>query len=232
MLAIGAMSPLTGFMTRADYERVVGEMRLADGSVWSIPVTLPVSTEAASGIREGQEIALVENSDHILAVMTVKEKFTYDKHREAREVFRTEDDKHPGVARLYKQGDVLLGGPIWLIDLPANREFLEFRHTPAETRRMFARRGWKTIVGFQTRNPIHRSHEYIQKVALEIVDGLLLHPLVGETKADDIPADVRMASYQSLLRDYYPPDRVLLGVFPAAMRYAGPREAIFHALCR
>ncbi len=232
MLTIGAMSPLTGFMTRADYERVVSEMRLADGSVWSIPVTLPVSTEAASDIREGQEIALTESDGHILAVMTVQEKFTYDKHREAREVFRTEDDKHPGVARLYKQGDVLLGGPIWLIDFPANREFLEFRHMPVETRRMFARRGWKTIVGFQTRNPIHRSHEYIQKVALEIVDGLLLHPLVGETKADDIPADVRMASYQSLLRDYYPPDRVLLGVFPAAMRYAGPREAIFHALCR
>ena len=232
MLAIGAMSPLTGFMTRADYERVVGEMRLADGNVWSIPATLPVSAEVASGIHEGQEVTLTENDGRILAVMTVKEKFTYDKCREAREVFRTEDDKHPGVARLYKQGDVLLGGPIWLIDFPANREFLEFRHTPVETRRMFARRGWKTIVGFQTRNPIHRSHEYIQKVALEIVDGLLLHPLVGETKADDIPADVRMASYQSLLRDYYPPDRVLLGVFPAAMRYAGPREAIFHALCR
>jgi len=232
MLAIGAMSPLVGFMTHADYERVVAEMRLADGTVWSIPVTLPVSTEVAAGIRGGQEVALVESDGHILAVMTVQGKFTYDKRREAREVFRTEEDKHPGVARLYKQGDVLLGGPIWLIDLPANREFLEFRHTPAETRRMFARRGWKTIVAFQTRNPIHRSHEYIQKVALEIVDGLLLHPLVGETQASDIPADVRMASYQSLLRDYYPPDRVLLGVFPAAMRYAGPREAIFHAVCR
>jgi len=232
MLAVGAMSPLTGFMTSADYERVVGEMRLASGLVWSIPITLPVSTEEAGRIREGQEIALVEPDGHILAVMMVQDKFTYDKHCEAREVFRTEDEQHPGVARLYRQGDVLLGGPIWLIDFPAKREFIEFRHTPAETRRMFARRGWKTIVGFQTRNPIHRSHEYIQKVALEIVDGLLLHPLVGETKADDIPADVRMASYQSLLRDYYPPDRVILGVFPAAMRYAGPREAIFHALCR
>lgn len=232
MLAVGAMSPLTGFMTRADYERVVSEMRLADGAVWSIPVTLPVTTEQAAGIRAGQEVALVEEGGHTLAVMTVQEQFTYDKRREAREVFRTEEDKHPGVARLYKQGDVLLGGPVRLLDFPAHREFVEFRHTPAETRRMFARRGWKTIVGFQTRNPIHRSHEYIQKVALEIVDGLLLHPLVGETQATDIPADVRMASYQSLLRDYYPPDRVLLGVFPAAMRYAGPREAIFHALCR
>jgi len=232
MLAVGAMSPLTGFMTRAGYERVVAEMRLADGTVWSIPVTLPVSAEQAASIREGQEIALVESGGRVLADMLVEEKFTYDKRREAREVYRTEEDKHPGVARLYKQGDVLLGGPIRLIDMPANREFIEFRHTPAETRRMFDRRGWKTIVAFQTRNPIHRSHEYIQKVALEIVDGLLLHPLVGETQASDIPADVRMASYQAILRDYYPPDRVLLGVFPAAMRYAGPREAIFHALCR
>ena len=232
MLAVGAMSPLMGFMARADYERVVSEMRLADGAVWSIPVTLPVAPEVASGIREGQEVALVEGDGHLLAVMTVQDKFIYDKRREAREVYRTEEDKHPGVARLYKQGDVLLGGPISLIDFPANREFLEFRHTPVETRRMFARRGWNTIVAFQTRNPIHRSHEYIQKTALEIVDGLLLHPLVGETQASDIPADVRMASYQAILRDYYPPDRVLLGVFPAAMRYAGPREAIFHALCR
>jgi len=232
MIAVGAMSPLTGFMTRADYEGVVSEMRLANGMVWSIPVTLPVSTGQAASLREGQEVALVEGEGHVLAVMTVQDKFTYDKRREAREVYRTEDDKHPGVARLYRQGDVLLGGPVWLVDMPAHREFIEFRHTPLETRRMFDRRGWKTIVAFQTRNPIHRSHEYIQKTALEIVDGLLLHPLVGETQPSDIPADVRMASYQAILRDYYPPDRVLLGVFPAAMRYAGPREAIFHALCR
>jgi len=232
MIATGAMSPLTGFMCRADYERVVAEMRLTSGMVWSIPVTLPVSAEQAASIQEGQEVALVESGGHVLAVMTVQEKYGYDKRREAREVYRTEEDKHPGVARLYKQGDVLLGGPVWLVDMPANREFIEFRHAPIETRRMFDRRGWKTIVAFQTRNPIHRSHEYIQKTALEIVDGLLLHPLVGETQASDIPADVRMASYQAILRDYYPPDRVLLGVFPAAMRYAGPREAIFHALCR
>ena len=157
--------------------------------------------------------------------MTVQEKFTYDKHREAREVFRTEEDKHPGVARLYKQGDVLLGGPIWLIDFPANREFLEFRHTPRETRRMFARRGWKTIVAFQTRNPIHRSHEYIQKVALEIVDGLLLHPLVGETQADDIPADVRMASYQAIAAR-------LLPARPRAARRVSRRRCAMPARAR
>jgi len=232
LFAVGALNPLTGFLNRADYERVVGEMHLANGNVWSIPITLPVTVEQADAIGEGEEIALTEPDGRILATMIVDEKYMYDKTREAREVFRTEEDKHPGVARLYKWGDVYLGGPVFALQLPANREFPAFRHTPAETRRMFERRGWKTVVGFQTRNPVHRSHEYIQKTALEIVDGLLLHPLVGETKADDIPADVRMASYQSLLRDYYPPDRVLLGVFPAAMRYAGPREAIFHALCR
>jgi sulfate adenylyltransferase len=231
LLAVGAFSPLSGFMTRDDYERVVNDMRLANGLPWTIPVVLPVTDDLADQVKEGQEVALTED-DRILAVLEVREKFHYDKKLEAREVYRTEEEAHPGVARLYSQGDTLLGGPIWLVDWPKNQEFLDFRHTPAQTRRMFAARDWRRVVGFQTRNPIHRAHEYIQKTALEIVDGLLLHPLVGETKKDDIPADVRMESYQSLLRDYYPPDRVILGVFPAAMRYAGPREAIFHALAR
>lgn len=231
LLAVGAFSPLTGFMTQSDYQNVVQDMHLATGLPWTIPVVLPVDEAVAAGVTEGQEVALVED-DRILAVMEVQEKYGYDKKLEAREVYKTEEEAHPGVARLYRQGDVLLGGPIWLVDWPKNQEFLDFRHTPAQLRRMFASRGWRRVVGFQTRNPIHRAHEYIQKTALEIVDGLLLHPLVGETKADDIPADVRMESYQSLLRDYYPPDRVVLGVFPAAMRYAGPREAIFHALAR
>jgi len=231
LLAIGAFSPLSGFMTRADYEGTVKNMRLTNGLPWTIPVVLPVEDDLAGQIQEGQEIALVED-DRILAVMEVQEKFNYDKKFEAREVYKTEEEAHPGVARLYRQGDTLLGGPIWLVNWPKNQDFLDFRHTPAQLRRMFAARGWRRVVGFQTRNPIHRAHEYIQKTALEIVDGLLLHPLVGETKKDDIPADVRMESYQSLLRDYYPPDRVILGVFPAAMRYAGPREAIFHALAR
>jgi sulfate adenylyltransferase len=233
LIANGAMSPLTGFMGQVDYERVVTEMRLSNNLLWSIPVTLAVDTETAETITPGQEVALCENGT-ILAVMEVAEKFAYDKKREAELVYQTTEDAHPGVARLYAQGDILLGGEIWVVELPeaATTEFPELRHTPAQSRRMFARRGWRRIVGFQTRNPIHRAHEYIQKAALEIVDGLLIHPLVGETKPDDIPADVRIASYEAILRDYYPADSVLLGVFPAAMRYAGPREAIFHALLR
>ncbi len=244
LLAGGTFSPLTGFMRKADYDRCVAEMRLVNGLVWSVPVTLAVGKDLADRIQEGQEVALCEPStelrpgaERVLAVMEVAEKYPYDrevKEREASEVYKTTDEAHPGVARLYRQGEVLLGGDIWLVDWPAacKTEFPELRHTPAETRRMFARRGWRSVVGFQTRNPIHRAHEYIQKTALEIVDGLFLHPLVGETKKDDIPADVRIASYQAILRDYYPAERVILGVFPAAMRYAGPREAIFHAIAR
>lgn len=233
LIAVGAMSPLTGFMGQVDYERVVADMRLSNNLLWSIPVTLAVDTETAETIKLGQEIALCEEGN-VLAVMEVGEKYAYDKKREAELVYRTTEEAHPGVARLYAQGDVLLGGEIWVVELPAAAkvEFPELRHTPAQSRRMFARRGWRRIVGFQTRNPIHRAHEYIQKAALEIVDGLFIHPLVGETKSDDIPADVRIASYEAILRDYYPADSVLLGVFPAAMRYAGPREAIFHALLR
>lgn len=233
LIAGGAMSPLTGFMGQADYERVVAEMRLANGLIWSLPITLPVDEETADAISVNQEIALCENG-HVLAVMEVAEKFRRDKEREARFVYNTSDANHPGVARLFRQGEVLLGGDIWAVELPdaAEVEFPELRHTPVQVRRMFARRGWRRVVGFQTRNPIHRAHEYIQKSALEIVDGLFIHPLVGETKPGDIPADVRIASYQAILRDYYPAESVLLGVFPAAMRYAGPREAIFHALTR
>ncbi len=233
LIATGAFSPLKGFMLREDYERVVREMRLASGLLWSIPVTLPVDGSFADSLREGQEVALCEG-DRVLAVMTVDEKYPYDKQLEAQEVYRTTEEAHPGVARLYAQGDMLLGGDVWLVDWPSatETEFPELRHTPAQTRRMFARRGWRRVVGFQTRNPIHRAHEYIQKTALEIVDGLFLHPLVGETKPDDIPPEVRIESYQAILRDYYPSERVMLGVFPAAMRYAGPREAIFHAICR
>ncbi len=240
LLAVGVLSPLTGFMGQQDYQSVVETLRLASdpaidsgpGLVWSIPITLPVAREVADTLNVGQEIALTEPDGRLIALLQLAEKFEYDKAREAEMVYRTTEIKHPGVGRLFQQGDVCLAGEVEVVDLPSGREFLEFRHTPLETRKLFAARGWKRIVAFQTRNPIHRAHEYIQKTALEICDGLFLHPLVGETQAEDIPADVRMRSYQELLRDYYPPDRVILGVFPAAMRYAGPREAIFHAICR
>lgn len=233
MIAVGAYSPLTGFLRREDYERVVADMRLSSGLVWPIPVTLAVDETMARSLREGQEIALCEG-ERPLAIMLIDEIYPYDKQREAREVYRTTEEAHPGVARLYAQGDYLVGGDFWLFDWPTatTTEFPDLRYTPAQTRQVFAERGWRRVVGFQTRNPIHRAHEYIQKTALEVVDGLFLHPLVGETKKDDIPAEVRIASYRVVLETYYPRERVLLGVFPAAMRYAGPREAIMHALVR
>ena len=239
MIAVGAFSPLTGFMGSQAYHTVLEDMRLPNGLAWTIPVTLPVSPEAAADLSIGQELALVERSNgagegRLLGVLELAEKFSYDKSAEAQAVYRTMEDKHPGVARLYGQGDVYLAGNVWLLDRPSFSvdQFPAARRDPVETRRLFAERGWRRIVAFQTRNPIHRAHEYLQKVAMEMVDGLLLHPLVGETKDDDIPADVRMASYQAIIDDYYPKDRVLLSVYPAAMRYAGPREAIFHAIAR
>lgn len=232
LLAIGGYSPLAGFMTQADYGPVVKEMHLASGLPWPMPITLAVSSEEAGALRESDEVALADESGRVLAVLEVREKFGYDKKLEARQVYRTEDEAHPGVAAMYAQGDVLLGGPVRALEMPAHDDFPLYRLTPAQTRAEFAARGWRTVVGFQTRNPVHRAHEYIQKCALEIVDGLLLHPLVGETKADDIPADVRMRCYEVLIENYYPQGRVVLSVNPAAMRYAGPREAVFHALVR
>src|SRR5581483_5075197 len=229
-IATGVFSPLTGFVGRADYESILETMRLANGTIFSIPVTLAVSSDAAKAIGGASTIALTDPHGAVVATMEVAEQFAYDKTREASAVYRTTEDAHPGVARLYGQGDVLLAGPITLIERPADEPFPEFRRDPIDTRRLFADRGWQRVVGFQTRNPVHRPHEYIQKAALEICDGLLLNPLVGETKGDDISAATRMASYQVLLEHYYPQGRVLLSVYPAAMRYAGPREAVFHAI--
>jgi len=231
MLAIGAYSPLHGFMTKADYLGSVNDMHLASDLPWSIPITLATSTEQAANIKEGSEIALVNAQGTLQAVMTIEEKFGYDKQLEASKVYRTTDEAHPGVKVVYEQGDVLLGGPVRIVALQ-QQAFARYRFTPTLSRQAFAERGWKRVVGFQTRNPVHRAHEYIQKCALETVDGLYLHPLVGDTKGDDIPADVRMQCYEVLLENYYPADRVILGVLPAAMHYAGPREAIFHALMR
>jgi sulfate adenylyltransferase len=232
LLAVGGYSPLEGFMTQADYSSVVNDMHLSSGLPWSMPITLAVDDDDARSISEGDDVALADESGRILAVMHVREKFGYDKHVEAEKVYRTEDEKHPGVAALYEEGDTLLGGPVRVLEVPGHDDFPQYRLTPAQTRAAFKERGWNTIVGFQTRNPVHRAHEYILKASMEIVDGLLLHPLVGDTKSDDIPADVRMRCYDVLIENYFPQDRVLLSVNPAAMRYAGPREAIFHALVR
>lgn len=232
LIATGAASPLTGFLCRDDYLGVVNEMRLASGVLWPMPITLAASEEDALRLRVGSDAALVDEAGAPLAILHVEEIYPYDKEHEAREVYRTADQAHPGVAALYAQGDRLIGGPVEVVQLPPHTDFPEYYLTPRETRAAFAARGWRTVVGFQTRNPVHRAHEYIQKCALEIVDGLLLHPLVGETKSDDIPAEVRMRCYEVLLENYYPRDRALLSVNPAAMRYAGPREAVFHALIR
>jgi sulfate adenylyltransferase len=232
MIAVGAFSPLTGFLTKPDYDSVVKDMHLAGGLPWSLPITLSASKDDARGF-EGKQVALADDeTGQLMAVMDVQQAFDYDKQNEASLVYRTTEEAHPGVAAVYQQQEMLIGGPIRVFNRPQYSLFLSHRRDPKETRAVFAEKGWKTIVGFQTRNPVHRAHEYIQKCALETVDALLLHPLVGATKDDDIPADVRMACYEALLEGYYPRDRVLLSVFPAAMRYSGPREAIFHALVR
>lgn len=232
LISVGAFSPNEGFMGKEDYESVVENMKLKNGLVWSIPLTLSVSKEEAADLNEGEDIALIDESQNPIAILHLEERFSYYKQKEAKEVYRTTDEAHPGVSVLYAQGDVLLGGKISLINSPPYVEFPKYRLNPAQTRRIFSEKGWNRIVAFQTRNPIHRAHEYLQKCALEMADALLIHPIVGETKSDDVPAYVRMKCYEALIENYYPKDRVLLSVLPAAMRYAGPREAIFHALVR
>ena len=230
-IANGAFSPLEGFLGEADYESVVTKMRLANGLPWSIPVTLPISNTQAKTISVGADVALY-HVNQLLAILHVSDKFVYDKKREAIGVYLTDDIAHPGVRVLYEQDDWSLGGRISLINRSKEAAFPAYRKDPVQTRTLFQERNWRRVVAFQTRNPVHRAHEYIQKCALEIADGLLLHPLVGETKSDDIPADVRIRSYEAILNHYYPPARTVLSVLPAAMRYAGPREAVFHALIR
>jgi sulfate adenylyltransferase len=232
MIAIGAFSPLTGFMGLADFTRVCKEMRLASGIVWPIPVILSPADDVAAKIEAGQKIALKDSKGNLLAIMKVSEKYKHDKALEIPNVYRTEDEAHPGVKIVKQQGNFCLAGDIDVIKPTYEPEFESYRVPPAKTREAFAAKGWSTVAAFQTRNPIHRSHEYLTKCALEMTDGLLIHPLVGETKSDDIPADVRMACYQTLVDKYYNKDRTLLTVMPLAMRYAGPREAILHTLIR
>jgi sulfate adenylyltransferase len=226
MLASGALSPLEGFMARHDYERVVEEMRLERGLPWALPVCLAVDTAP-----KGDQVALTDESGRALAVLEVDDVYEYDREREAERCFRTIEDAHPGVARLYAQKPLYLAGRVTVFER-AEPAFPELALDPSETRSAFAERGWKRVVGFQTRNPIHRAHEYLTKVALETVDGLLIHPLVGDTKSDDVPAATRVECYRVLVDGYYPQERVVVSAFPAAMRYAGPREAVWHAICR
>jgi len=234
MLAMGAFSPLAGFMTKEDYQGVIRDMHLMDGTFWPIPITLSAAKEQADALKEGNEVALVDGAtSEIMGTMLLEEKFTYDKELEAQGIFRTADTKHPGVQKLFRQGEILLGGAVTALsegEYPSR--FSGYYARPSEVRDIFRERGWSTIAAFQVRNPIHRSHEYCTKIALEISDGLFIHPLVGALKEDDIPADVRIRCYEVLLENYYPTERVVMRVYPMEMRYAGPREALLHAIIR
>ncbi len=227
-LATGAYSPLTGFMGSAEHEACVDTMRLPGGHLWPIPVCLGVP----EGTRfRGDHVALRDAKGRLLGVMELHEVFRRDRTHEAERVFGTGDPAHPGVARVLDAPAMAVAGPVRAVVAPLDGLAGRYALTPAETRAEFAARGWRRIVGFQTRNPVHRAHEYLQRVALEICDGLLLHPLVGPTKEGDVPVEVRMRAYQAAIR-YFPTDRVLLAALVAPMRYAGPREALLHALVR
>lgn len=233
MIAIGAFSPLTGFMGKADSESIIEKMEFTNGLAWGIPILLPAGDKFAE-IKKGEEIALLDKAGRVLAVMTVNEKFELDLANLSQKCFKTTEDKHPGVKAILSGGNKFIAGPLEMVNRPLRNEKIDEKYylDPSETRAEFERRNWNTIVAFQTRNPIHRAHEYLIKCAQEIVDGALIHPIVGETKADDIPAPVRMKCYEVLIAGYFNPDNTKLSVLPTAMRYAGPREAINHTIIR
>ncbi|MCA8915238.1 MAG: sulfate adenylyltransferase, partial [Planctomycetes bacterium] len=230
LIAIGGYSPLPGFMNEHDYASVIGKGRLTDGTPWTVPITLSVAD--VGKLKDGDKAALKDEAGTLLGSIQVQQIFKRRFEDEAKGVFQTDDDKHPGVERIKTAGQTLIAGEISVLPetLPATEQGMEYR--PAAIRAEIEKRGWSRVVAFQTRNPIHRAHEYLLRTAMETADGLLIHPLVGETKAGDIPADVRTACYKALIEKYFPADRVILAALPAPMRYAGPKEAIHHALMR
>lgn len=232
LLANGGYRPLTGFNNERDYWSIIRHNRLASGDVWTIPIVLAVKDEQLHRFHHGETIACVTSDRELLGILELEEIFQRDYHQEALAVYGTTDTHHPGVGYLRSKGKHLLSGRVKAVKSALSSQFPDYELTPRKTQDLFEKKGWKTIVAFQTRNPIHRAHEYLQKVALEMVDGLFIHPLVGATKPGDIPADIRMRCYETLIKNYFPAERVALGVFPAAMRYAGPKEAVFHALVR
>jgi sulfate adenylyltransferase len=232
LIGVGALSPLKGYMNQDEYLSVISQMRLVNGLPWTIPITLHASKPELSGIKVGDDVALLDSESRLLGILHLQEMYEWNKEKEATKIYLTNDKKHPSVDYISKAGEYLLGGEIEVINLPIHKRFLKYRLSPSETRKIFAERAWKRVAGFQTRNPVHRGHEYIQKCALEICDGLLLHPLVGETIREDIPPDIRVKTYELTVEHYFPKERVLLAVFPAAMRYAGPKEAVLHAIIR
>lgn len=234
MMGIGAFSPLEGFMGKADWKEVCDEMKTANGIFWPIPITLSVTKEVAKGLKEGQEVALIDNENNeLMGSMLVHEKYTIDKVHECKQVFKTDDIEHPGVAKVVAQADVNIGGPVKVFSESNYPEkFKGIYATPEETRKLFEEKGWLTIAALQLRNPMHRSHEYLAKIALEVSDGLFVHQLIGKLKAGDIPADVRVRCINTLVEYYFPKDRVIQKGYPLEMRYAGPREALLHAVFR
>jgi sulfate adenylyltransferase len=234
MLGIGGFTPLTGFMNKADWKGVCDEMRTSAGVFWPIPITLSADRAVADSLQEGSEVALIAGeSDEIMGTMKVTERYTIDKGHECREVFRTEDPAHPGVKMVMEQKPVNLAGPVKVLsESYFPRQFAGIYQRPAEARQLFEANGWSTVAALQLRNPMHRSHEYLAKIAIEVCDGLYIHQLLGRLKPGDIPADVRVRAIQALVDHYFVKDTAIQGGYPLDMRYAGPREALLHALFR
>lgn len=234
MMGIGGFTPLTGFMTHADWQGVCDEMMLANGLFWPIPITLSTDASSASKVKEGHDIALIDSdSGEVIASMLVLEKYSIDKKHECMSVYKTTDVNHPGVKMVLDQGEINLAGPVKVLssgEFPT--QYGKLFMTPAQTRELFESKGWRTVAAFQTRNPMHRSHEYLAKIAVETCDGVLIHSLLGKLKPGDIPAEVRARAIDTLIEHYFVQDTVVQAGYPLDMRYAGPREALLHALFR